>query len=168
MARYQLTAQDRATLKAFIIADPTLGPISSGPNTNYDTIANVLSANAAPQFIVWKPLVQTTEVGQTVSYVAVVSMTDANRGRITTFIGMNPSSFSPERSDIRTYWADTFSGALGGEGQATRDALEALWRRPARLAEKVLATGTGTTLSPAVLGYEGTISIGDVSLIING
>jgi hypothetical protein len=32
----------------------------------------------------------------------------------------------------------------------------------------VLATGAGTTVAPGVLGYEGTISIGDVNQILNG
>jgi hypothetical protein len=92
-------------------------------------------------------------------------MTDANRSRITTFYTMNPVQFDPSRSDVRSYWANTFSGALGGQGQATRDALEALWRRLASRAEKALATGTGSTATPASLGFEGAISIADAAAI---
>jgi hypothetical protein len=37
-----------------------------------------------------------------------------------------------------------------------------LWKRPALLGEKILATGTGSDASPATLGYEGNISYQDV------
>lgn len=150
------TAQLQA-IKAYIVADPAM---SAQPNTNVgnSAIASAMNAPASPAFVVWRSSVTTDEVGNAVNYVAVEAMTDANRGRITTFYAMNPASFSPARSDIRSYWANTFSGALGGQGQATRDALEALWRRNATLLEKILSTGTGTTASPAILGYEGTVS----------
>jgi hypothetical protein len=58
---------------------------------------------------------------------------------------------------------DTFSGALGGQGQATRDALDALYRRTATRGERLYATGAGTTVSPGVLVYEGNISTGDIT-----
>jgi hypothetical protein len=152
-----LTTAQLQAIKAAINADPAL---SAQPNTNAGNsiIAGTLNAPAVPAFVVWRSSVTTDEVGNAVNYVAVEAMTDANRGRITAFYTMNPASFSPARSDIRTYWANTFSGALGGQGQATRDALEALWRRNATAVEKILATGTGTTVSPATLGYEGTIT----------
>jgi hypothetical protein len=35
-------------------------------------------------------------------------------------------------------------------------------KRPATLAEKILATGTGTTEVPATMGYEGNLGIYDV------
>lgn len=148
------TAQLQA-IKAYIDADPAL---AGQPNTNVGNSVIAETLNAPSSFVVWRSSVTTDEVGNAVNYVAVEAMTDANRGRITTFYTMNPASFSPARSDIRSYWENTFSGALGGQGQATRDALEALWRRDATLLEKILATGTGTTVSPATLGYEGTIT----------
>jgi hypothetical protein len=43
-------------------------------------------------------------------------------------------------------------------GAATRDALSALWRRAATRGEALYATGTGTTATPGVLVFEGTIS----------
>ena len=70
---------------------------------------------------------------------------------------MNPESFVPT-ADVESYWDTTFSGALGGQGQATRDALVALWRRFALRGEKLYATGTGTTVSPGSLVVEGSIS----------
>ena len=122
--------------------------------------------NAASSFICWRKSVQTAEVGKAVNYIAVEAMTDANRTRITTFYAMNPQTFEP-RADIRTFWDNTFSGALGGQGQATRDALTALWRRAATNAERFFATGTGTNATPGDLGLEVTLSITEVSTALN-
>jgi hypothetical protein len=113
---------------------------------------NLLNAAAAgPNNVCWKSSVPTAAVGKTVDYVAVEAMTDANRTRVTTFYTMNPTSFEP-RSDVRTFWENTFSGALGGQGQATRDALLALWKRTMTVGESILKTGVGSDASPATLG----------------
>lgn len=152
-----LTPTQLQTLKAAILADPVL---SAQPNTNAgnSVVAQTLNAPAVPQFFVWKTLVQTGSIGKTVNYVAIAAMTTANLDRLNNFLNMNPSEFDPARADIRTFMADTFSGSLGGQGQATRDALEDLYRRSALLIEKILATGTGSYAAPAVMGREGTVT----------
>lgn len=113
--------------------------------------------NSASTFVVWRKSVQTLEIGLVVNYVAVAAMTTANLDRVRIFYTMNPDAFDPSRSDIRTYMADTFSGALGGQGQASRDALDAMYRRTTSHAERILSTGTGSTASPGTLTLEGSI-----------
>lgn len=159
-----LTTAQETTLAAHIRANTTPAVVAALAIRNDVELARLYNLPSA--FIVWRKSVQTSEVGNAVNYIAVEAMTDANRGRITTFYTMNPQSFVP-RSDIRSYWANTFSGALGGQGQATRDALEALWRRAASLAESIFATGTGTTVAPGDAFFEGTLSHEDVSLALN-
>ena len=156
-----LTTAQLQALGAYIAADPVLSAYPMNSDGAFE-IAAALNQEATPAFVVWRSTVTTAEVGNAVNYVAVEAMTDANRGRITTFYAMNPEAFSPARADIRSYWSNTFSGALGGQGQATRDALDALWRRNATIAEQVLASGTGTTASPATLGWEGSLNYSDV------
>jgi hypothetical protein len=148
-----LTTQQLATLRAGVFADPTAAALLAAGN--WQEVRDWL--NAMGTAIVWRSSVAIAEVGRVTNYIAVEAMTDANRGRINTFYLMNPVSIDPSRSDMRTYWANTFSGALGGQGQATRDALEALWRRTATRAERLLATGTGTQVAPATLGLEGEV-----------
>ena len=150
-----LTEAQLPALKAAIQAETD--PEFVGYRTAGATGAMAQWLNEASTFIVWRASVATSEVGKAVNYIAVEAMTDANRNRINTFYGMNPQSFEP-RADVRTYWDNTFSGALGGQGQATRDALAALWRRAATRGEKIYATGTGTTASPGTLVVEGNIS----------
>ena len=159
-----LTTAQETTLAAHIRANQSPAVIAALAIRNDVELARLY--NLASAFIVWRKTVQTSEVGNAVNYIAVEAMTDANRGRITTFYTMNPQSFVP-RSDIRSYWGNTFSGALGGQGQATRDALEALWRRAASIAESIFATGTGTTVSPGETVFDGILSYGDISSALN-
>jgi hypothetical protein len=156
-----LTNPQLLTLKDAILGetDPTF--VGYRNATDRPSMASWFNADSSPAFIVTRSVVTTAEVGKAVNYIAVEAMTDANRTRITTFYAMNPVSFQP-RADIQTYWDNTFSGALGGQGQATRDALQALWKRTARRIEKLFATGTGTTLSPGTLVFEGTIDSGHI------
>lgn len=156
-----LTSPQLATLKAYINSVPARAALPNDSDSALQ-IAASLNAPASPAWVVWRSSVPTLDIGRAVNYVAVAAMTTANLDRVRLFCEMNPSSFDPSRSDIRTFMSDTFSGALGGQGQASRDALDALYRRNATLIEKVLSSGTGSTASPATLGYEGSIGYADV------
>ena len=112
--------------------------------------------NQPSDFVVWKKQVETDDVGQVISYIALEAMTVANRDRVQTFYVLNPVAFEP-RSDIRSYFAESFSGALAGEGENTRASLESLWRRPATHAERLLATGVGSEAQPGDVTWEGNV-----------
>jgi hypothetical protein len=155
-----LTTAQLTTLKAAIAAETDPAFVVARTNGQTSLMAGFFNADST--FIVWRKSVQTAMIGATVNYVAVESMTDINRAKIQPFYTLNPVQFEPT-ADKRTYWDNTFSGALGGQGQATRDALAALWRRAATRGEKLFATGTGSTASPGTLVFEGTISDADIS-----
>jgi len=159
-----LTPAQAATLKAAINADPTLAAMTSGPGTDFNAIAVAMNAASNPAFIVRKSSVQTDQVGKVVSYAAIGAMTSANTARISLFYDMNPTAFFPS-ADIEAFFADTFSGALAGAGQATRDALVALWRRTATRCERLFATGTGDNANPGTLVWEGSVSLNDVAAL---
>ena len=122
--------------------------------------------NQPSTFVVRKPTVESSAIGPALNYVAVSNLTTANRDKATTFLTLNPLSFSPT-ADIESYWDTTFGGALGGEGANTRAALQSLWRRLATRGEKLFATGTGTTVAPGALVFEGSVTIDDVVQAIN-
>lgn len=149
-------------LKAAILAETD--PVFVGYRANGQTplMSDWYNSPTSPAFVVWRKSVATAEVGKAVNYIAVEAMTDANRTRITTFYAMNPAQFEP-RADVRSYWSNTFSGTLGGEGANTRAALEALWKRAATRGEKLYASGAGTDVSPGTLGWEGLISDADIN-----
>lgn len=145
-------------LKAAILADPALNAF---PNNSDGAFAIAAELNKPGTFVVRKRAVQSSDVGPILNYVAVSNLTTANRDRATTFLALNPVSFAPT-VDVESYWDTTFGGALGGQGQATRDALVALWRRFATRFEAIYATGTGTTLAPGVLVVDGPVSYQEV------
>jgi len=107
--------------------------------------------NVNSTFIVYKPSEATTSIGDVINYIAVAALTDANVNKLNVFYTTQPENFEPSHSDQRQYLLDVFSGALGGQGQATRDALEALYRRAALRGEELYCTGTGTTVTPGAL-----------------
>lgn len=156
-----LTNPQLVTLKAAIVADSALNAQPMNSDGAF-AIATVLNLNASPDFWVHKKSVDTMDVGKTINYVAYEAMTSANITKIEGFIRLNPSTFVPERSDIRAFFNNVFSGALGGQGQATRDALDLLFRRLATRFERLYATGTGSVASPGALVLVGPLSYQDV------
>lgn len=163
-----LTPQQLPALKAAILAetDPTFVGYRTEGATG--AMAAWYNGTASPAFVVWKASVASDLIGKVLNYVAVAAMTTANLSRVSDFLRMNPVSFDPSRSDIRTFMSDTFSGALGGQGQATRDALEAVYRRDATRGEKVFATGAGSFASPGVAVFVGSISNDDIVQALAG
>ena len=159
-----LTPAQLPVLKAAILAetDPTF--VQARTDGAVGIMADFY--NAASTFVVRRSMVMSSQIGPALNYVAVSNLTTINRDRATTFLLLNPASFSPT-SDIESYWDTTFTGALGGEGANTRAALQNLWRRFATRGERLFTTGTGTTLAPGALVYEGSISIDDVVQAIN-
>jgi len=148
-----LTPAQLTALRAACFADPVAAAFFVAPG---DSAGLVNYLNTPSAFIVRKPRVESAEIGPVLNYVAVSSLTTANRDRATTFVMLNPQSFIPT-ADVESYWDTTFGGALGGQGEATRIALRALWRRPALHVERLLATGTGTDSLPGTLTWEGSI-----------
>lgn len=157
-----LTPQQLPALKAAIRAETN--PEFVGYRTGGATgaMAAWFNAEANPAFVVWKTSVPTSDIGKAMNMVAFAAMTDANQGQLTRFYTLYPGSFDPARSDVRGFFANTLSGALGGQGQATRDAMEAMYRRNATRGEKVFATGTGSFASPGVAAFVGSISNDDI------
>lgn len=128
--------------------------------------------NAASTFVVPLKVVPTDQIGRAINYIAFAAMTTANRGTLAAFRDLNPNTFDGSKSDIREMLAgDTaagiFSGALGGQGAATRAALLAVMSRLATRAERFFATGIGTSQTPGTLVFDGQITVEDVGRSLN-
>lgn len=159
-----MTPAQLTTLKAAIAAETD--PAFVALRTSGATGAMADWYNIASTFVVRKRSVNTSSIGPVLNYVAVSNLTTINRDRATTFIILNPVSFVPT-ADIEAYFDTTFNGTLGGEGANTRAALQALWRRLATRGERLFATGTGTTVAPGVLVFEGAVTNDDIVQAIN-
>jgi len=162
-----MTPEQLATLRDAILAETDPEFVEYRTSGATGAMAGWFNQQASPAYVVFKKSVPTDDIGLTISYVALAAMTDANQGQLIRFTQLNPVSFDPSKPDIRSFFNNTFSGALGGQGQATRDAMEALYRRNALRGEKLFATGTGSFASPATLVFEGTVSNDNIVQAIN-
>jgi len=156
--------------------------------TQLQTLANHIRANADPDvvaalairndtelarlynldsaFIVWRKAIPSMEMGKTVIYNALAAMTTANTSRVSLFMDLNRESFDGS-SDLDAYFADTFGGALNGQGANCRAALAAMLRRAATICEQIFATGTGTTQSPGDIVVEGSVTTSEIGQALN-
>lgn len=168
----QLTEEQRLVLKAYILADPILGPKTSGEGTDYAGISAALNATAAPDFWCYRTSLSKSEVTDDPSpdatvfdWNAWIGRTAAEREGWRELFGVT-GTVNCSKLNVRSAFDNIFSG-----GQAAAIAMRAhmaAWsRRTATLAEKVLAIGAGSTGSPATFGAEGTVGIGEIGSILS-
>ena len=147
-----------AILKAAILADPVL---TAQPN-NEDgafTIAAAFNATAVPDFWVFKTRVTNEEIGDAMNGTEITGLASLPMQRLQVLGAYSNGTQNPSRADRRAAFDQVFSGAGGA---TTRASLAVLWRRLATRAEKLFATGTGSTGSPATMSFEGALTFAEV------
>lgn len=162
-----LTTAQLQTLKAAILADPTLAAMTSGPGTDYNATAQAMSAEAAPAFVVWKTNATRAELQDmgTFNWTVVDNLSTGSKYRIWEWMFGTTGSINPSKANIRAGIAATWNG--NAQLLAVQAAvLEACKRNATRL-EKLFATGTGSGASPAVMTVEGGVSLGEIAGLFN-
>ena len=154
-----LTPAQLTTLKAAILADGTLNAYPNTIDGAFDMAAQKLNQVASPVFTVWKTNVPIASVGVGFSGTELAGMTTGNQTRLQTIGVYFPTGVNPSIVDVRQMFDDIFSGAGGA---TTRANLAAIWRRPAKMIEKIFASGTGSDAVPATMTWEGGIGYQDV------
>lgn len=155
-----LTSQQKATLKAHIDATPEL---SAFPNTNAGNmaIAGLLNEAASPAFIVWRTSVTWDEIMLNGVDWARVDNLSVGKARIWDWMFNNEArSFNPSKANIRAGIDATWVGTTAD--LAVRANVYTHCKRLANRIEKLFATGTGSNADPAILGFEGTVTMVDV------
>jgi hypothetical protein len=163
-ASFALTPSQMATIKADILADQTLNAFPNNSDGAF-AIAAIYNANASPNFWVWRTSVSQLEAvtaisvdGTTWSWTLFIGRSQAERDAWREMFA-DGGVVNPSLTNVRQGFADIFSGP-SGTAQLTH--LSAIGRRLASRIEKLLATGTGSTGSPATMGFEGPISYQDI------
>jgi hypothetical protein len=127
------------------------------------------NTEASPEYWVWKnvlsehDIVSNTSVDGTVwDWTAYIGRSQGERDA---WVRMFNGTFTidPSIAQVRKGIADIFSGGTGA-GQRTH--LLAIGRRKATRIEKLFATGLGTTASPSVMGFVGSIFPSDFNGIV--
>lgn len=155
-----MTPAQLATLKAFIEADNALNsqPMS---NAGAAVIADVMNAPADPAYIVWRTKVTKDEImlngfdwtrldNLSVGKYRVWAEMFDNAGK-----AINPAKANV-RAGIEAVWVGT------APDLAVRAAVYVHCKRSATVAEKLFATGSGTTNDPSLMAVEGALSVDDI------
>ncbi len=153
-----LTVEQRATLKAAILADVTLAAFPAGSDGAYE-IAALLNQQATPDFIVWKSSVSVDEImrnGMAWDRVDNLSVGKARIWDWMTRLGTLNASKANIRAGIDAAWVGTAADLV------VRATIYTHCKRLASRIEKLLATGTGSDAAPATMSFEGAISWQDV------
>lgn len=178
-----LTPAEQTTLKAYIDADPEL---SAQPNTidGSFAVAAALNAPASPAFVVWNPSAPLDRVQEAVTWANLTpsdaadssqlwqnrsDMCQGKQFNLQMLLTRPSGTIRGDLSRVRTGLQDALTNVPSGTGGALQDAgwsgasgVRIALQRDALLVEKVFATGTGTSSSPATMTYVGTISPSDV------
>lgn len=149
----ELTTQQLATLKAFILTDPVMSQLPGTSDGSY-AIADLLNKMAQPAFIVWKTDVSVDEIMRNGMDWARVDNLSVGKARIWEWLGrlgtINASKVNV-RAGIDATWVGTAADL------AVRAAVYVHCKRSATVLEKLFATGTGSDASPATMMIEGVI-----------
>lgn len=157
-----LTSQQLATVKADIAANQDLASAQGS-----DAVAELYNAEASPPYWVWRTDVSRADIYTSQNDLAV-SGAQTGFWSWTTYKGQSVTEqnawvqmFMGDRADfskanLRAGVAAIFTGTAAATAQANH--CLAIGRRKATRLEKLLATGTGSTASPAVMSFEGSVT----------
>lgn len=152
-----LTTQQLQTLAADIAADPVL---STKPHTSDGAfeIADAYNQPATPAFVVWRSTVSPEEWRMAILGGGGATQLDAlTASKRESLLWAVSDTLHPDIAAVRAA-LDDFCGSQN----TLKAAITAAQKRDSNRVEKLLATGTGSTASPATMGFEGTISYQDV------
>jgi hypothetical protein len=160
-----MTPAQLATLKSDIAANSASYP-GAIEQRDGGLIAAFYNAQASPDFYVWRTDVTRAEIYNTSpqpeaslwnwSLYKAQSVTEQNAWT-QMFMG-DAANFA--MSNLRAGVSTIFTGSAQQNAQAAH--VLAVGRRKATRGEKLLATGTGSTASPATMGREGALSGADI------
>lgn len=168
MANTVLTTAQSATLKATILADPVLALLTSGPGTDYGAIAAAMNLDASPAFWVWRTSVSRSELYNKASPDATFWDWTIYKGQSVTEQNAWVQMFMGDTADFSQLNLRNGIGKIFGAANAQTLHCLATGRRLAKRAERLLASGTGSTGVPGTLAYEGDIQIHDISAMFTG
>jgi hypothetical protein len=159
-----LTTEQLQTLKAAMLADPALTQFIA--DRRDDLVADYYNAPAVPTFIIWRTFVTQDEIMQNGFDWTRVDNLSVGKSRIWEWMFNNEArAFNPSKTNVRAGIDATWVGTAADLAQ--RAAVYVHCKRPANRVERLFASGVGTDVAPGLLGYEGTLSVNEVSNLLN-
>ena len=158
-----MTPTQLATLKAYILSQPDLAPISSGPATDYAQIATLLNANAAPETLAWMTAVEPAVIDDAPNY---ANFDTIQAGKRDSWGFMLARSRDFTRNKTRKWVTDIWGNATAG---SDAEAILLAATEKASRAEVAFGGATKTTGTVTALDrvWQGEVSITDVNQAMN-
>ena len=159
-----LTDAQKTTLAADVAADPAFASLPHNSDGAY-AIADAYALTIDNAFIVWKSSVTNDEIMQNGFDWTQVDNTTVGKARIWEWMFSNERrSIDPSKLNVRAGIDEAWKGTAAM--LAVREAVYGHCKRVANRAEKLFATGTGTTASPATMGFEGRMNYQEVQIAL--
>lgn len=156
-----MTPQQITTLRAAIFGEPTAAALLSAGNSA--GLRDYL--NGASTFIAWRTLVSQDEIMQNGFDWTRVDNLSIGKARIWEWLFNNDArSFNPSKLNVRAGIDQCWVGTAAD--LAVRAAVYVHCKRAVTQAEKLMATGTGTTAVPGLMTFQGEVSDLDSALLI--
>jgi hypothetical protein len=171
--RMALSPNQLVALKASIDADPAFTTEMKASPDGRNAIAAAYNLPAAPDFWAWKAYLTKNDVVSSTS-IDGTNWTWVGNGFITRSAGEQETwnqlwnasgAINPSLPQVRQAFADILSGT--GNAALNRAHMLAMAREKATRGEKLFATGTGSSASPAVRAVVGQVSFQDVDSALN-
>jgi len=173
-----MTPEQITTLRAAIAADANLVALRAAKDTqgicdylNGPTAGFVLWQTAVPiqtvyDSITWANLTPADAPDGTATWTNRALCCQGKQFNIQTML-QGRDSINATKANVRAGLQDGLTQIPSGVSGANRSAgwttLQTAMQRLATVAEKVFATGTGTTGSPAIPSFEGLVQVGEVN-----
>lgn len=159
-----LNDAQKAALKAAIAAETD--PVFVQYRTEGSTGQMAQWLNQPSTKIVWRTNVSQDEIMQNGFDWVRVDNLSVGKARIWEWLFDNQqATINPSKPNVRAGIDEVWKGTAAD--LAVREAVYVHCKRPATRAEALFAVGTGTTLAPATMGWEGQITDYDVVRAIN-
>ncbi len=157
------TPAQQATIKAYVLADPTLLPLTSGPGTDYGVIANTLSAYTNPTAMAWMTSVPAVVSDDAPSYSTFDNIVAGKRDSWGFFLAQT-RDFT--RKKTRDWIVDVWGAALAA---SNAEAILLAGTEKMRVIEVVLGGTDKTTgtVTAKTRNYAGSIDLTEIALIFN-
>lgn len=158
-----MTPEQKAVVKAYVLADPVLVTYTSGPGTDYGFIASALAAYASPPELAWKTSVPAVVSDDAPSYSTFDSIAAGKRDSWGFFLAQT-RDFT--RKKVRDWVVDVWGAATAG---SNAEKILQAGTENMRVVEVVLGgtvktTGTVTAKDRT---YVGSIDLTEVASIFN-
>lgn len=152
-------------LKTYILSQPDLSVLTSGPGTDYGKIATLLNANASPQTLAWKNRMTPQEVDAASPWANFDSITQAGKrdSFLHAFLKYDRDFTS---NPVRKWVTDVWGNATAGSDaeKILQAATENAKRVEVALGGNTKTTGTVTALAR---NYVGQVELSDIATIFN-